>query len=86
MKQKSNLHLIIHKYDAPEDGLIRRAFRLFANSVRKSFTDFSSLDDEKKKEIEIRIHIDRTNLFEGLNMLVDNPANLTKQEESLIIV
>lgn len=80
MMQKRNLHLIIHKYDAPEDGLIRRSFRLFANTVRKNFTIFSDLEEDKKKDVETRIHIDRTNIFGGLNMLVDSPMNLPKKE------
>ena len=85
MEKKSKLHLIIHKYDAPEDGLIRRAFRLFTSTVRKKFTAFSDLDEDRKKEIEARIHIGRTNIFDSLNMLVENAANLPKPEETLII-
>ena len=84
MKQKSNLHLIIHKFDAPEDGLIRRAYRLFTGHVRKSFTAYSGLDAEKKKEIEARIHIDNSNIFDSLNMIVDNPANVPEPEKALV--
>ena len=75
MERKGNLHLIVHSYDAPEDGLIRRAFRMYANSVRKIFIEFSCLDEGKKKAISDRIHIDRTNIFEELNMLVDSQDN-----------
>ena len=86
MKQKPNLHVIIHSFDAPEDGLIRRSFRLFINNARKSFTAYSNLDETKKNEIETRIHIDRTNIFGDLNKLVENPANLIKAEEVLTAV
>ena len=86
MKQKSNLHLIIHKHSAPEDGLIRRAFRLYVNEERQKFTAYSNIDADKKKEIEARIHIDKTNIFAGLSMLVDNPANLQILEEKLVTV
>lgn len=84
MAQKQNLHLIIHKYDAPEDGLIRRAFRLFSNSVRQEFVAYSSLEDAKKEAIKARIHIDRTNVFSKLCELVENTANTPVVEESTI--
>lgn len=37
MNQKKDLHLIIHKFDAPEDGLIRRSFRVFIKKSKKRF-------------------------------------------------
>lgn len=86
MEKKSNLHLIIHKYDAPQDSLIRRTYRLFVSAIKKSFIDFSNIDEAKKKDIEARIHIDRTNIFASLNMLVENPANFPKAEENLMTV
>ena len=83
MLQKPNLHLILHQYDAPEDGLIRREFRLFVNKERKRFTAYSDLDDAKKASIEARIHIDRTNIFEGLLKIVESPTNEESSEKVL---
>lgn len=85
MNKDPNLHLIIHKYDAPDDGLIRRAYRLFVNDTRKSFTSYSGLDDESRKNIERRIHIDKSNIFDELKNLVKNPANILKVEETLSV-
>lgn len=81
MAKKGNLHLIIHKYDAPEDGLLRRAFRLFTNTVRKEFVAYSGLDDAKKEAIMERIHIDKSNAFTDLCNLVASPANTQTSEE-----
>ena len=75
MAQKNNLHLIIHRFDAPEDGLIRRTFRLFTSQAKREFTAYSKLDADKKKEIEARIHIDRTNIFSDLKGIVNSSAN-----------
>ena len=86
MRQKPNLHLIIHKYDAPEDGLIRRAYRLFVSNVKKSFTAYSELDDSKKREIENRIHVDKANIFTELKKLTDNPANQFQEDKVLTAV
>jgi len=86
MKQKPNLHLIIHKFDAPEDGLIRRTFRLFTNEERKAFTNYSELGDTQRSEIETRIHIDKTNIFVDLKELVKNPANQKQSEKVLTTV
>ena len=84
MVKKGNLQLIIHKYDAPEDGLIRRAFRLFTNTVRKEFVAYSSLEDAKKEAIMARIHIDKTNVFSELCKLVDSPANVPAAVETSV--
>lgn len=81
MAQKSNLHLIIHKFDAPEDGLIRRTFRLFTGAVRKDFVAYSGLEDKKKEAIMTRIHVDKTNIFSDLCKLIDSPANVALVEE-----
>ena len=86
MKQKPSLHVIIHRYDAPEEGLIRREYRLFVNSVKKSFTSYSTLDELQKNEIEKRVHISRINIFADLNSLVENPANQYNAEEPLTAV
>lgn len=85
MAQKAQLHVIIHRYDAPEDGLIRRRFLQFTSRVKKEFTAYSQLDDPKKKALETRIHIDPTNIFRELKDIVDNPANATRQEKVVTI-
>lgn len=82
MAQKQNLHLIIHKYDAPEDRLIRRTYRLFISAVRKEFVAYSGLDDAKKEAIMARIHIAKTNVFSELCKLVESPDNTPIAEES----
>lgn len=78
MNQKKNLQLIIHRFDAPEDGLIRRSFRVFTKNARKEFTAYCDLEEGAKSDIESRIHIDRTNIFDGLEGLVNNTANVPK--------
>ena len=78
--QKKNLHIIVHKFDAPEDGLIRRSFRVFIKKARKEFTSYCNYDDEIKSEIESRIHIDRTNIFGELEDIVNNTLNVNKKD------
>ncbi len=80
MDSKKNLHLILHKYDAPADSLIRRTYRLFTSNVKKDFVNYSTLDDNSKKDIISRIHVDKTNIFEGLCNLVENPLNTVEKE------
>lgn len=84
MNQKKDLHLIIHKFDAPEDGLIRRSFRVFIKKARKDFTSYCNLEESAKSDIESRIHIDRTNIFDGLEGLVNNTVNTTKKDLALV--
>lgn len=81
MRNKSYLHVIIHNYKAPLDGLIRRQYLLFTNDVKKSFTAHSQFNDSIRREIEGRIHVCATNIFDDLNGLVDDPNNKIEQEE-----
>ena len=78
LAQKKQLHLIIHQHNAPEDGLIRRSFKVFVKGVKRRFTAYSALNEDKKREIEERIHVDATNIFAGLNNLVEHTANIAK--------
>ena len=75
MKSDTSLHLIIHKFDAPQDELLRRKIQLYAKKIRKEFTAFSDYDDDTKLEIESRIHIDCTNIFKDLHDLVNSDLN-----------
>lgn len=81
MNKKKSLHLIIHKFDAPEDRLIRRTFRLYVKEKRREFVSYSNLEENVKAELEERIHIDNTNIFEGLKGLVGNEANHIEEKE-----
>ncbi len=80
MTAKKSLHLILHKFGAPSDNLIRRTYRLFMSNTKKDFVNYSSLDDGAKQDIISRIHVDKTNIFEGLCNLVDNPLNTPEKE------
>lgn len=82
MIKNQNLHVIIHRYDAPEDGLIRRTFRMFSKNARKEFSAYYNGKKELRAEIESRIHIDRSNIFQEINGLVS--SNSKKKEEMAI--
>lgn len=84
MNKNSNLQLIIHKFDAPEDGLIRRSFRVYTKKVKKDFTAYCNLEENAKSDIASRIHIDRTNIFDGLEGLVNNTVNTANKELLLV--
>lgn len=71
LKQKKNLLLIIHKYDAPEEKLINRSFVTYTKEKKAEFLSSSTLSDEEKKVISSRIYIDRSNIFKGLEKLVE---------------
>lgn len=80
MAQKPHLHVIIHRHDAPEEGLIIRRFLEFTNRVKREFVAYSQMEGAKKKNLEDRIHIDRTNIFKELKNIVNNPANSAQKE------
>ena len=86
MTKKKSVHLIIHKFDAPEDKLIRRTFRLYVKEKRQEFVSYCNLDEAVKTELQERIHIDRTNIFESLSDLVNNEANHIEEGKQLQLV
>ncbi len=66
MSQKSSLHLVIHCFDAPEDGLIRTSYLMYENEIRKLFVSYCDIDDAAKNRIMQRIHIQPNNIFKPL--------------------
>jgi len=63
MKEKNNLHLIIHVFDAPKPRLSMRPVITFEKQKRKEFTSFVDLDEKEIENITKRIHIDSSNIF-----------------------
>ena len=74
MQRKRNLHLILHRYGAPKDTLIRRKLVTYIKNTTKEFLKYCE-SDEQRLAIQDRIHIDRTNLFESIENLVKSEAN-----------
>ncbi|CCY67694.1 uncharacterized protein BN753_00062 [Clostridium sp. CAG:678] len=70
MKNNKNLRVIIHKFDAPKDSLIRRKIVTYENSTKKEFINYCNFDNNTKQDIAERIHIDRTNIFSRLENIV----------------
>lgn len=71
MKEKQNLHVIIHKYDAPQDVLIRRKLVTFSKEKSKEFLSFGELNETEILELMKRVHIDNSNLFKLLSNCVN---------------
>ena len=63
MISRKTLRIIIHKYNAPTDELIRRGFITYSKKCRQEIMSYCELAEEEKKEIESRIFIDRTNIL-----------------------
>lgn len=63
MKNSGNLHLIIHCYAAPPEGLIRRKYQTFSTVQKEHFLSFSDLPSNEKTMLMDRIHIDNSNIF-----------------------
>ena len=85
MAQKPYLQVIIYKFDAPKDGLIRTRFVSYERKMREEFVGFSGLKDENMIQIIPRIHIDRSNIFENMHNLVNDKANVIKKEPAELV-
>lgn len=77
MKSNKKVHLFIHKYNAPQEGLLMRRIISYINEERRAFAAYSDFDDVTKTEIENRIHIDRSNIFIGLKGVVNNTPKVS---------
>lgn len=59
-------HLIVQKYDMPVKTVIQLPYQLAERRARRNITKYSSLDDNKKNNIESRIHITGENIFSDI--------------------
>ncbi len=75
-----NTHLILHKFEAPKRTLISRSFTTYERLKRDEFLSFSKLDQTKKEALANRIHIDGSNIFEGLKNLAKETALSSEKE------
>lgn len=73
-------HLILHKFEAPQRQLIPRAYITYERQTREDFLSFCNLDKAKKDSIANRIHIDGSNIFDGLSGLAEEIETSDKKE------
>ena len=72
-------HLIIQKYDLPQKTVFPSQYQLAERKAKKGITEHSNLSDNKKSEIEKRIHVTNENIFSQISSI----ATPTLQEEYL---
>ena len=68
-------HLIVQKYDMPVKTVIQLPYQLAERRARRNITKYSSLDDNKKNNIESRIHITGENIFGDIKNIAKEPGN-----------
>ena len=67
-------HIIFHCFDLPAEGVIDTDRKIAERKARRKITDYSQLDDQKKRAIESRIHVTDANLFQGLTDIAKDAA------------
>ncbi len=67
----SNLRVVIHCYNAPPQHLIRTTYKLYEETTIKNFLSYSNLNEEQIASLISRIHIDSSNLFEGVKQRLE---------------
>jgi len=70
LQKKPRLHVVIHCHDAPRGELLALDRKRFERQTKKRFLDFSGFNDEEKKKLNKRIHIDRFDIFDSLTNVV----------------
>ena len=71
MTKKKTMRLIVHKYEAPQEELIRRRFITFTKKCKQEILSYSDLPIEDREEIESRIFIDKANIFSCIEGLAE---------------
>ena len=67
--KNSDRHLIVQKYSMPVKSVIPIGYQLAERNARREITKHSSLDSEKKANIETRIHITGENIFNDITKI-----------------
>ena len=60
--------------------IILEYFLNIRDAIKENFLNYSTLDDNDRKKIISRIHVDNSNIIEGLCDLVKNPLNKAEKE------
>ena len=60
-------HIIFFSHSIPAEGVIGTDRKIAERKARRTITQYSQLDDQKKQAIESRIHVTDTNIFQGLS-------------------
>ena len=68
---KQNLRVIIHQFDAPEQGLILRKYRKYEKEIREKFVKFYDAEENTLAYIKSKIHITNANIFNKLHNVVE---------------
>lgn len=71
-------HLIVQKNSMPEKSVIPKEYQLAERAHRKLITSKSDLDENRKEQIEERIHVTAVNLFQDIR----NIAQPTEEEQT----
>ncbi len=84
MREKKTLHLILHMFEAPKPGLTMRPVVTFEKKSCLNFMSYFDFDESEKEGIEARMHIDSSNIFEGLKDLAVEPQKVFSQVSAVI--
>lgn len=74
----SNCILIVHAFDAPPDGLIRRKYRMFEHKRKNDILKYARTGDETKKELLHQIFITGENIFAEFSNLAPEHDSVTE--------
>lgn len=74
LARSDDRHVIYHCYDLPPEGVVDTDRRIAERKARRTITQYSQLDDQKKQAIESRIHVTDANLFQGLTNIAKDAA------------
>ena len=77
-------HLIVQKYDMPEKSVLPTKYQRTERQTRRDITKYSSLENDKKKAIEARIHITGENIFSDISNIAQDSSNQKKTYATLM--
>lgn len=67
-------HIIFFRHSIPAEGVMGTDRKIAERKARRTITQYSQLDDQKKQAIESRIHVTDTNIFQGLSDIAKDGA------------
>ena len=74
-------HLILHTHSMPEKSVVQIEYKVAERTARRNFTKNSSLNANRKIDIESRIHITNENIFGGMAQLADKTFSNAEEQK-----
>lgn len=85
LKNKQNVRVIIHGFDAPIAELYRTKFIKYERDMKIKFVKYDNISNGLRTPIIKQIHVSDANIFSPMNNLVNHEKNIPKEHVGIAL-